>query len=167
MQPSEALSTSAQLAVALAGFAGVVVAFRSRSLHEWTKIDKFRPRILLLNSGIPFGLSLIGMLLLTADVSPGLIWRLCSGFAVVLLLLAAVGYSKIFRSFTAEELTAARASRPIFIATGVAGMVVSLLQLYNLVVLGAFWGFFAAIAVILIIAMLQFVRLILLGAEVK
>jgi hypothetical protein len=30
MQPSEALSTSAQLAVALAGFAGVVVAFWNR-----------------------------------------------------------------------------------------------------------------------------------------
>jgi hypothetical protein len=29
MQPSEALPTAAQIAVALAGFAGVVVAFRS------------------------------------------------------------------------------------------------------------------------------------------
>ena len=28
------------MAVALAGFAGVVVAFRSRSVHEWSKIDR-------------------------------------------------------------------------------------------------------------------------------
>jgi hypothetical protein len=34
MEPSEALATGAQIAVALAGFAGVVVAFRSSSLHE-------------------------------------------------------------------------------------------------------------------------------------
>jgi hypothetical protein len=29
------LSIAAQTAVALAGFAGVVVAFRSKSLHDW------------------------------------------------------------------------------------------------------------------------------------
>ncbi|PYL95941.1 MAG: hypothetical protein DME28_00810, partial [Verrucomicrobia bacterium] len=63
MQPSEALSASAQVAVALAGFAGVVVAFRNRSVHEWSKIDKFRLRILLTNSAIPFVLSILGMVL--------------------------------------------------------------------------------------------------------
>jgi hypothetical protein len=42
MQPGEALSTAAQIAVALAGFAGVVVAFRSSSLHEWSLLDKYR-----------------------------------------------------------------------------------------------------------------------------
>ena len=54
MQPSEALSASAQVAVTLAGFAGVVVAFRSRSVHEWSKVDKFRLQILLSNSALPF-----------------------------------------------------------------------------------------------------------------
>jgi len=34
MEPGEALTTAAQIAVALAGFAGVVVAFRSSSLHD-------------------------------------------------------------------------------------------------------------------------------------
>ncbi|HZR05223.1 MAG TPA: hypothetical protein VFA61_05295 [Candidatus Udaeobacter sp.] len=42
MQPSEALTTAAQIAVAPAGFAGVVVAFRSKSLHKWSPGDKFR-----------------------------------------------------------------------------------------------------------------------------
>jgi hypothetical protein len=36
------LSIAAQIAVALAGFAGVVVAFCSKSLHDWSHIDKFR-----------------------------------------------------------------------------------------------------------------------------
>jgi hypothetical protein len=36
MEPGEALSTTAQIAVALAGFAGVVVVFfRRESVHEW------------------------------------------------------------------------------------------------------------------------------------
>jgi hypothetical protein len=42
MEPAEALSTAAQIAVALAGFAGVVVAFRRGSLHDWAPLDRFR-----------------------------------------------------------------------------------------------------------------------------
>jgi hypothetical protein len=47
MQPGEALSSAAEIAVALAGFAGVVVAFRSSSLHEWPPLDKHRLWLLL------------------------------------------------------------------------------------------------------------------------
>jgi hypothetical protein len=38
MEPSETLSTAAQIAVALAGFAGVVVVFRRESGHDWSAI---------------------------------------------------------------------------------------------------------------------------------
>ena len=75
MQPSEALSASAQVAVTLAGFAGVVVAFRSRSVHEWSKIDKFRLGILLTNSAIPFVLSIVGMLLSSTSLDLATVWR--------------------------------------------------------------------------------------------
>jgi len=34
MEPSEALSTAAQIAVALAGFPGVVMVFRGESVHD-------------------------------------------------------------------------------------------------------------------------------------
>jgi len=50
MEPSEALSTAAQVAVALAGFAGVVVVFRRKSVHDWSTLDKFRLQLLLANS---------------------------------------------------------------------------------------------------------------------
>ena len=53
MEPGEALTTAAQIAVALAGFAGVVVAFRSKSLHEWSPRDKFRLWLLLGNALVP------------------------------------------------------------------------------------------------------------------
>jgi hypothetical protein len=46
MEPSETLSTAAQIAVALAGFAGVVVVFRRESVHDSSAIDKFRLRLL-------------------------------------------------------------------------------------------------------------------------
>jgi len=41
MQPGEVLSTAAQVAVALAGFAGVVVVFRRESVHEWSTLTNF------------------------------------------------------------------------------------------------------------------------------
>jgi hypothetical protein len=53
VEPREALSVAAQIAVALAGFAGVVVAFRSGPLHEWSVLDKLRLWLLLGNSLVP------------------------------------------------------------------------------------------------------------------
>ena len=75
MEPSEALSTAAQIAVALAGLAGVVVVFRRESVHDWSAIDKFRLRLLLTNSILPLALCVIGVLLLTVKPAPAGIWR--------------------------------------------------------------------------------------------
>jgi hypothetical protein len=44
MEPGEALGIAAQIAVTLAGFAGVVVVFRRESVHEWSPPDKLRLR---------------------------------------------------------------------------------------------------------------------------
>ena len=59
MEPGEALGIAAQIAVALAGFAGVVVVFRRESVHEWSLLDKLRLRLLLANSILPLGLNLL------------------------------------------------------------------------------------------------------------
>ncbi len=75
MEPSEALSTAPQNAVALAGFAGVVVVFRRESVHEWSLIDKFRLRLLLTNSILPLSFCMIGLLLLTIRPAPAGTWR--------------------------------------------------------------------------------------------
>jgi hypothetical protein len=48
MEPSTALSTSAQIATAIAGFAGVVATFRDESVHNWGQVQKFWLRLLLI-----------------------------------------------------------------------------------------------------------------------
>lgn len=53
MEPGEALGLAAQVAVTLAGFAGVVVVFRPASVHQWSSLDRFRLRLLLSNSILP------------------------------------------------------------------------------------------------------------------
>jgi hypothetical protein len=160
MQPSEALSTSAQVAVTLAGFAGVVVAFRNRSVHEWSKIDKFRLQILLTNSAIPFAASIIAMVLSSTTLDPARVWQLCSIITFVMIVNVAGFVSRAYGHFSREEFAAAGGSRIAFFSSSVVGVVVTLLQLYNAIALKTFWPFFAAVATLLLLAMLQFVLLV-------
>jgi len=167
MQPSEVLSASAQVAVTLAGFAGVVVAFRSRSVHEWSKIDKFRLQILLANSAIPFVLSILGMLLSSTSLDAVTVWRLCSLFAFVMLVAMASAYRTTFRRFPPEEFKAAGGRTLVLFTGGLVGTVVTFLQLYNVISLKAFWPFFTAVATLLLAAMLQFILLVSSGQDAK
>ena len=59
---------SAQIAVAIAGFAGVVAAFRNDSVHDWGPVEKFWLRLLLINSILPLALSMFGLFLLTVSI---------------------------------------------------------------------------------------------------
>src|SRR5437899_12876299 len=97
MEPGEALSTAAQIAVALAGFAGVVVVFRRESVHDWSPVDKLRLRLLLTNSKIPLVLCMIGLLLLTIRPVPEDIWSWFSGLALLVYLLFVITNTKAFR----------------------------------------------------------------------
>lgn len=160
MQPSEALSASAQLAVALAGFAGVVVAFRNRAVHEWSKVDRFRLYFLLNNSALPFLLSIFAMLLLATNLNERTTWRLCS--LVAFVVAAAVGerLARSLRTLSRGELKASGFRRSISVSSGLLAIAATLLQLYNVIRLQTFWPFFAVISSWLCLAMIQFVLLV-------
>jgi hypothetical protein len=160
MQPSEALTTSAQLAVALAGFAGVVVAFRSGSVHQWSKIDKFRLRILLTNSATPFALSIAAMLLSSTSLDPERLWQMCSIVAFVVVIMVGQPITSGMRTLSREDFQRGGVRRSVLVCGGVAITAVIFLQLYNAISLKTFWPFFAIIATQLALGMLQFVLLV-------
>jgi CDP-diglyceride synthetase len=160
MQPTEALTTSAQLAITLAGFAGVVVAFRSGAIHEWSKMDKFRLEILLSNSGLPFLLSILAMVLTTTKVPDQTTWRVCSLIAFVITVARARVLSVTYRSFSREELQTSGSRRSVFYSSAVLGSAATALQIYNVIVAQTFWPFFTMIATWLCLAMVQFVLLV-------
>ena len=163
MEPGEALSTASQLAMALAGFASVVVVFRSGALHEWAPIDKLRLRLLLSSSVVPLLACIVAMLLLSVKPPPPWIWRACSALSVAFAVPFGISTMKGVRAIGASGLGMAGASRFLFFGLGIVGMGATLLlQIYNIVVLNAFWAFFATIVVQLVAGILQFVRLILL-----
>jgi hypothetical protein len=165
MEPGETLGIAAQIAVALAGFAGVVVVFGRVSAHEWSPIDKFRLRQLLANSMLPLAFCMIGLSLLAIRPALGGVWRWCSGAAFVILLPFGIGSVKVFRRFDPQKLQRSVVSRSFFYLSGAVGIAATLLQLYNAVLLNAFWPFFTAIVVQLIGAMFQFARMILRPPE--
>ena len=121
MERGEALGTAAQGAVALAGFAGVVVVFRSGSVHEWSPIDKLRLRLLLSNSILPSYYVWIGLLLLTSRPAPAVTCRWCSGFAFVMFLLFAVTITNVFRRLDLPQIPREHATRFVFYLFGSAG----------------------------------------------
>jgi hypothetical protein len=165
MEPGEALSTAAQIAVALAGFAGVVVVFRRESVHDWSPIDKFRLRLLLINSILPLALCVIGLLLLTIRPTPTGIWSWSSGLALVILFPFAMKTAKSFRRLDPQQLRRERAAGLPFYLFTILGTGAILLQLCNVAILNAFWPFFTGIVVHLLAAMVQFARIILLPPE--
>lgn len=165
MEPGEALGIAAQIAVALAGFAGVVVVFRREAVHEWSGVDKLRLRLLLANSILPLALSMLGLMLLTIKPAPPGIWRWCSGILLVATVSFVTGTTKTFRRLNLPNAERDRATRLIFFLFAVFGVAAMLLQLYNITLLAAFWPFFAGIVYQLVTAMAQFARMILLIPE--
>ena len=160
MQPTEALTASSQIAVTLAGFAGVVVAFRTRSVHEWSKLDKFRLEILLSNSVMPFMLSILAMVFMTTNLPEQTIWRWCSLIAFIITVARGQVLSRTYRAFSREELKASGSRRWIFFSAAVLGIAATVLQIYNVIRAQTFWPFFAMLATWLCLAMVQFVLLV-------
>src|ERR1043166_6967723 len=110
MEPGEALGIAAEIAVPLAGFAGVVVVFRREAVHEWSAPDKLRLRFLLANSTLPLGLCMLGLLLLTIKPMPPGIWRWCSGISFVVSLLFAIIMTKNFRRVDVRHIQRERST---------------------------------------------------------
>lgn len=163
MEPNEALGIAAQVAVALAGFAGVVVVFRPDSVHAWSRLDRTRLQLLLHNSLCPLAYALFGMFLLTIKPMPLWIWRECSLFAFLFQLPGALIAFRNARVLTPEERK--HTSRILLHGVGAMGVITQLLQIWNIATLNQFWPFFLAIFMHLMAGMLQFTRMVLLLPE--
>jgi hypothetical protein len=118
--------------------------------------------ILLGNALVPLFACMFGMLLLTINPPPVSIWHWCSGLSLLM--------SFPFGFFTWRRLSKLGPSlvknmgtyRYVFFPVGVLGAAVGLLQVYNALVSGVFWAFYAAIIFPLAVGSLQFALMILL-----
>jgi hypothetical protein len=162
INPPEALGLAAQIAVTLTGFTGVVAVFGANAVHEWDEADRFRLRLLLASSIVSLVLSLLALVLLAADLDLGAIWRIGSTLAFAVFILSAADNIQTFRRLGPARLNAVPGGNVVFLSTSVASVTVALLQLFNAISLGAFWPFFLDIVFWMLMALLQFARLVLL-----
>lgn len=108
---------------------------------------------------------MIGLLLLTIRPVPADIWRWCSGFAFVVFLLFGIIMTKQFRFLDLGKIQSEPLTWFVFYLFSTFGIAANLLQLYNVIFVGAFWPFFTGIVVQLVTGMFHFARMILLRPE--
>lgn len=161
MDPHIFLIASAQIAVAIAGFAGVVAAFRDRSVHTWGEVERFWFRLLLLNSTLSLGLSIIGLFFIVLPSAWGLTWRSASGIAALILIPYAVMIIKNLLGFAPGQLKAAGGGKIISYFLIILLVVVCILQVWNVLAVPVFWPYYGAVVALLLGSMYQFVRLVL------
>ena len=154
------LIATAQISLAMAGFAGVVAAYRNQSEDGWGSVEQFWLRLLLFNSILPFSFSLVGIFILVVNPSRAS-WRWSSGIAALCLVPYAVMIMRRLRAMAPGVLEAAGGgwlvSRSLVsVLTGIC-----LLQMWNAAFGSEFWPFFAAILSLILGAIFQFARLVL------
>lgn len=167
MEPDRYFIATAQISLAIAGFAGIVAAYRNESVHEWSEVERLWLRLLLLNAILPFTFSLAGIFFLATGPHPIAGWRILSGFAAICLLPYAVMIVRRLRGFAPGALRAAGSGSFASYALLSVLVAVCLLQIWNAAFGSAFWPFFAAILALIIGAIFQFVRLVLKPQRLK
>jgi hypothetical protein len=161
MEPDRYLIATAQISLAMAGFAGVVAAYRNQTDDGWGTVERFWLRLLLFNSILPFSFSLIGIFILVADPLPAARWRLSSGVTAICLVPYAAMIVTNLRRLSPSSLRAAGSGFLVSRTLVSILIAVCLLQIWNLVFGSAFWPFFAAILALILGAIFQFARLVL------
>jgi hypothetical protein len=159
MDQVELLTALIEPSIALLGFSGLVAALGRRSSGEWSPVEKLRLINLLAMGVTVLACALLALTLLSAGLSQTAVCPLSSVAWVVLVLPFAVWtFSRTLRM--PEYRTASRAFLNVVIAVVAA---TAAIQVANAIFLQEFWPFFLGLAVLLIIGVTQFFRLLWFG----
>ena len=157
MDPAETLVGITEVAVALAGFTGVVVAFGSRREGAWHPGDKLRLGFLLEASLTAAGFALFALLLISAKLQTSIIWIVCSCTWAAYMVFSLVTSRIMLRENQDSHGDIDRLANGI---TATLFMLMIVLQIVNAVWLHTLWPFLAGIILNLAGAAMQFARLI-------
>ena len=86
MHWSEALGAAIEVAIAIAGFSGIVAAVGRRGAGDWTPIDQLRLRVLLTASGSAGAFAFVPFIILDTGLDAHLFWRLGTGVQIAWLI---------------------------------------------------------------------------------
>jgi hypothetical protein len=164
VREAETLQTLAEIAIALAGFTGIVAVLGRRVRGEWAPLEWARLRDLLLASlGVVF-FAFIPQLLHSVIPEIPTVWRISSGlFALYHLTIMSLFFR---RSGIPSELLRAPSSTPslvafIFTPPAVCVLLAQFAVAFGFVPSAAYFVYFLALLWLLFIGSLQFVILLL------
>jgi hypothetical protein len=155
------LTLIGELAIGVAGFAGVVAALSRRAAGDWRPVDVVRLQMLL---RISIGCALWAVFpafLLAGGLLNETLWRITSGLWLLYIALSAGTMLHRIRVVFAENRADASLSLSVLVGAGM--LVTASLQAANAVLLGQAWPHLFALAWGLCVAALLFLRLALLA----
>ena len=153
MEEAETLQTIAEVAIAIAGFTGVVVVFGGRVRGKWTRLESDRLWLLLAQALIATLLSFLPLLLYFGGLANEPLWRLSNGaFATA---FAGIGAHIAFKQRGLERYSEASSSAAWFVySTFAIGTLIAAAQVaYAAGILPARGSFLFLLGLLFLVAM--------------
>jgi len=159
MDPQDALTTVAEIAIAIAGFSGIAAVLGRRGQGDWELGDVFHLRLLLRSSFSTVIFCFVPIVLSSASVAAEKTWALSSGawlvYFVSIILPISLGGARRVAKVTGERVERNYAAILVFLG---AGLVV--LHTANVVAVREAWPYLAALVATLVMPFIQFLRLL-------
>jgi len=160
--PHDTLSIFAEVAVALAGFSGIIIAFGRRSSGALTPLELRRLSNLFGLSGLVLISSLLGISLLHIEsLEPATLW--IGGSALLFLLVTPWLILDSRKVARLEKKERAEVKAYVIYPFNFLAVVVLLLQIANVFFLNKSWPFFLALVLAITFAFQQFILLVRMG----
>jgi len=150
------LSSIVDIAIGIAGFAGIIAAIQHRGLAEWPARQRVLLQILFFSSAMAVVFALLPSVLVSAEIPPALVWKTGSG-ALLAWYIGIVPY----RITQNRKFGAARSLPPLLVLW--AALAASL-QIYNLATSGTAWPYLFGIFSLVVNGFSVFL-LLLLGKD--
>jgi hypothetical protein len=167
MEPFDALSLCGEIAIAVTGFSGVVLAFGRRGGETYDSVDLIRLRMIFTGTLTPLGLIALASVLDSSMFDQAVIWQTCS--AVHVLMASAIGFLNVRAGARADSgdptLQVPRFAsiwRGGAITLAIA-VVVIFLQIANAASLHSFWPVLVAVWWGIALSLFAFVGLVFPG----
>ena len=150
-----ALSAAVEVAIAIAGFSGIVAAFSQRNPGSWTAAAQLRLRVLLTSSAFAGLFAFLPFILFEAGLDASVCWRVGSAAQAAFFVgIFAYRLRQASLTGTSDAIRAYRAM-PVFIA------VVLTLQVVNVAYVAQSWIYILGVIFQLFVAFSAFVALLL------
>jgi hypothetical protein len=150
----EALSGSMEVAIAIAGFSGIVAVFGRRSDGLLRTVDQLRLHVLLTASAIALLLSIAPFIVLDTGVSESLFWRVGSGIQGTWIVSISTYRFQQARVAGVSSVMSMRVLAPMV-------LIVFLAQVANAAFYGLSWMYVIGVVFQLFVAFIAFSSLLL------